>query len=100
MFNGRRQPSRGGTSRMTRECQVRFCERLGVKFPGPTRQSRHSDRAPITSGCLKGCLEATSQKARLVSGLKVHHTGIRLLCGGVKFVHTGKLNALVDNLRS
>src|ERR1700719_4511362 len=35
MFNGRRQPSRGGTSRMTRECQVRFCERLGVKFPGP-----------------------------------------------------------------
>src|SRR3979490_2246539 len=40
MFNGRRQPSRGGTSRMTRECQVRFCEGLGVKFPGPTRQSR------------------------------------------------------------
>jgi hypothetical protein len=25
---------------MTRECQVRFCEGLGVKFPGPTRQSR------------------------------------------------------------
>jgi hypothetical protein len=23
VFNGRRQPSRGGTSRMTRECQVR-----------------------------------------------------------------------------
>src|SRR6266516_7040876 len=40
MFNGRRQPSRGGTSRMMREYQVRFCERLGVKFPGPTRQSR------------------------------------------------------------
>ena len=39
MFNGRRQPSRDGTSRMTRECQVRFCERLGVKFPGPTRQN-------------------------------------------------------------
>ncbi len=37
MFNGRRQPSRGGTSRMTRECQVRICEGLGVKFPGPTR---------------------------------------------------------------
>ena len=36
-FNGRRQPSRGGTSRMMREYQVRFCERLGVKFPGPTR---------------------------------------------------------------
>ena len=38
MFNGRRQPSRDGTSRMTREYQVRFCERLGVKFPGPTRR--------------------------------------------------------------
>ena len=43
MFNERRQPSRGGTSRMTRECQVRFCEGLGVKFPGPTRQSRRLD---------------------------------------------------------
>jgi len=40
MFNGRRQPSRGGTSRMTRECQVRLRERLGVQFPGPTRQDR------------------------------------------------------------
>src|SRR6516164_6164326 len=37
MFNGRRQPSCGGTSRMTRECQVRICEGLGVQFPGPTR---------------------------------------------------------------
>jgi hypothetical protein len=37
MFNGRRQPSCDGTSRMTREFQVRICERLGVKFPGPTR---------------------------------------------------------------
>ena len=34
-FNGRRQPSRGGTSRINREVCVRFCERLGVKFPGP-----------------------------------------------------------------
>jgi hypothetical protein len=37
MFSGRRQPSCDGTSRMTRECHVRICERLGVKFPGPTR---------------------------------------------------------------
>ena len=44
MFNGRRQPSRGGTSRMNREVQVRICERLGVKFPGPTRpQRRYGD---------------------------------------------------------
>src|SRR5690349_8148385 len=39
ILGGRRQPSFGGTSRMTRECQVRICERLGVRFPGPTRQS-------------------------------------------------------------
>jgi hypothetical protein len=43
MFNGRRQPSRGGTSRMMREYQVRICERLGVKLPGPTRQTRTSE---------------------------------------------------------
>src|SRR5919198_3836766 len=43
-FSGRRQPSCDGTSRMTRECQVRICERPGVKFPGPTRQRRASRR--------------------------------------------------------
>jgi hypothetical protein len=37
-LNGRRQPSCGDTSRMNREVHVRICERLGVKFPGPTRQ--------------------------------------------------------------
>jgi hypothetical protein len=35
--DGRRQPSMGGTSRVSREAQARFCERLGVKFPGATR---------------------------------------------------------------
>src|SRR4029077_17657555 len=34
---GRRQPSRGDTSRMNREVQVRICEGLGAKLPGPTR---------------------------------------------------------------
>ena len=42
-FSGRRQPSRGDTSRMMREYHVRICERLGVKFPGPTRHKRPSD---------------------------------------------------------
>src|SRR6266404_4698435 len=37
-FGGRRQPSLGGTSRMNREIHVRICERLGVRFPGPTRR--------------------------------------------------------------
>ena len=27
----------GDTSRVSREAQARICERLGVKFPGPTR---------------------------------------------------------------
>src|SRR6516164_7949935 len=52
---GRRQPSRGGTSRMTRECQVRICERLGVQFPGPTRQfpgpTRQNENPPFLSLC-------------------------------------------------
>ena len=43
ILDGRRQPSFGGTSRMTRECQVRICERLGVKLPGPTRQEPAED---------------------------------------------------------
>ena len=36
--DGRRQPSMGGTSRVSREAQARICERLGVQSPGPTRQ--------------------------------------------------------------
>ena len=39
MFSGRRQPSCDDTSRMMREYQVRFCEGLGVKSPGPTLQT-------------------------------------------------------------
>ena len=44
LLNGRRQPSRDGTSRMMREYHVRFCEGLGVNFPGPTRQKQTSSR--------------------------------------------------------
>jgi len=36
-FDEGRQPFLDGTSRMNREVQVRICEGLGVKFPGPTR---------------------------------------------------------------
>ena len=39
-FDGGRQPSMGGTSRMSREAQVRICERLGVKLLGSTRHSK------------------------------------------------------------
>jgi hypothetical protein len=71
MFNGRRQPSRGGTSRMTRECQVRFCERLGVKFPGPTRHEQ-TNRPRQCMVCL--CLVN-----RLQSAGKLLHCGIQFV---------------------
>ncbi|HTT21631.1 MAG TPA: hypothetical protein VMG82_22070, partial [Candidatus Sulfotelmatobacter sp.] len=48
----RRQPSLGGTSRMNREIHVRICERLGVKFPGPTR--RHERSWSLLRLCLQG----------------------------------------------
>ncbi len=36
---GGRQLSMGGTSRVSREVHARFCESLGVQFPGATRHS-------------------------------------------------------------
>jgi len=43
MLNGRRQPSLGRTSRVNREVYARFCERLGAKLPGPTRQRQNRE---------------------------------------------------------
>src|SRR5689334_12125726 len=40
IVGGRRQPSVGGTSRVTGDSQARICEGLGVKFPGSTRCRR------------------------------------------------------------
>ena len=37
---GGQQLLMNGTSRVNREIYARFCERLGVKFPGPTRRYR------------------------------------------------------------
>jgi hypothetical protein len=54
-FGGRRQLSMGGTSRISREAYVRFCERLGVKFPGPTRRERKTvERAKLRNRPLCG----------------------------------------------
>jgi len=36
--DGGQQPSMGGMSRVSREAHARICERLGVRFPGPTRR--------------------------------------------------------------
>ena len=58
--DGRRQPSLGGTSRMNREIHVRIRGRLGVKFPGPTRQNQ------ILRGQIKGrLLLSEGEKATL-----------------------------------
>ena len=65
MLNGRRQPSRGGTSRMMREYQVRFCETLGVQFPGPTRHSRQSQAGPLAHPCPQHPHTDRKFKARL-----------------------------------
>jgi hypothetical protein len=46
--DGRRQPSMGGTSRMSREAHVQICERLGVQFPGATRPKVGQGRACTT----------------------------------------------------
>src|SRR5664279_6267016 len=45
--DGGRQPSMGGTSRVSREAQARICERLGVRLPGPTHRNIYvrSERA-------------------------------------------------------
>ena len=52
-FNGRRQPSHGGTSRIMREYPVRICEGLGVQLPGPTRHvwtGAPGDRQEVDGG--------------------------------------------------
>ena len=44
-FGGRRQPSMGGTSRVTGDGHARICEGLGVKVPGATRPKVGQGRA-------------------------------------------------------
>ena len=78
MFNGRRRPSCDGTSRMTRECQVRICEGLGVKFPGPTRQNRTyaAQQKWHLHECHLGGALATSLGQTVTSSLLRHWTMI------------------------
>src|SRR6516165_7367 len=73
MFNGRRQPSCGGTSRMNREVQVRFCERLGVKFPGPTRHGRSKGCICNETAVTHGVKNSVEMYASHESRLKILH---------------------------
>src|ERR1700733_9582234 len=50
---GGRQLSMDGTSRVTGDCHARFCERLGVKLPGPTRR-RSAMVVPYRDSLKKG----------------------------------------------
>ena len=77
MFNGRRQPSCDGTSRMMREYQVRICEGLGVKFPGPTRHSRPG-RARIRSSYV-----CYVHKSGVKSGRVAVGAGCEIPAGGI-----------------
>ena len=52
-FDGGRQLSFDGTSRMNREVQVRICEGLGVKLPGPTRPTLPTWTVPQVGSCLR-----------------------------------------------
>src|SRR5215207_1015725 len=59
--DGRRQLSRGGTSRVTGDSHARICESRGVKFPGATRPTQ---KAAAT--------RATTFTARLGRGRRRH----------------------------
>jgi hypothetical protein len=50
---------------MTRECQVRICERLGVKFPGPTRPDIKPGPGVAKQGGLHVILSEFHEAARI-----------------------------------
>ena len=53
-FDKGRQLFIDGTSRMNREVQVRICEGLGVRFPGPTRRIGEVSRHNCAGGAAYG----------------------------------------------
>ncbi len=77
MFSGRRLPSCDGMSRMMREYHVRFCEGLGVKFPGPTRQLETFPALPRMS-VAGGKADAIGMKADV--GLECRLLGLKQTC--------------------
>src|SRR5262245_40441816 len=69
-FDGRRQPSLGGTSRISREAYVRSCERLGVKSPGPTRRWESGRRS---ASALAPILDSTWSNQDVLNGRFTSH---------------------------
>jgi len=61
-FDEGRQLFIDGTSRMNREVQVRICEGLGVKSPGPTRRPKPKS-SPFGRSRLRGLAPKRQQAA-------------------------------------
>jgi hypothetical protein len=70
IFNGRRQPSRGGTSRMTRECHVRiWCSEASCHSSGwKSRQQRSPVAVVVISSNGKGNRSVESLEVKASEG--------------------------------
>ena len=53
-----------GTSRVTGDSHARFCERLGVKFPGPTRRRRVTGVPTATNELRAKAADEPDQRGR------------------------------------
>src|SRR5262245_19161022 len=107
--NGRRQPSCGGTSRMTRECHVRICEGLGVQFPGPTRQTRSILDVRSRSGLpllSRPAYVITAGRRSAITGLRARRQQLYMALGfsalGLRFRRhcTDRMLELIEHMRA
>ena len=69
---------------MTRECHVRFCERLGVRLPGATLPTGTRKGASFPLGACIGLLSPTEHRTHRrtlpKNGCAVHLSGLDLNC--------------------
>jgi hypothetical protein len=73
----------GGTSRISREAYVRFCEGLGVKFLGPTRRPRGGKEAP-EHGNVRGQDGGDTELHNRINETRAHSkTGARDAADGI-----------------
>ena len=57
-----------GTSRINREVYVRFCERLGVRHPGPTRHLRGNKLSHTLWDTYDAIVQACAEAWRFLIG--------------------------------